>query len=43
MWYVPMNNTSKLTLELRDIVDNGVNSVDIWDFDYPSFYEGDEK
>lgn len=33
----------KLTLELRDIVDNGENSVDIWEFDYPSFYEGQAK
>lgn len=35
-----MYNTTKLTLELRDLVENG---VDIWDFDYPSFYQGEEK
>ena len=35
-----MYNTTKLTVELRDIVKSG---TDIWDFDYPSFYEGDEK
>ena len=28
------------TLELRDIVKSGVN---IWDFDYPSYYKGDQK
>lgn len=40
MWNTPMYDTTKLTLELRDLVDNG---VDIWDFDYPSYYKGDEK
>lgn len=43
MWTTPMYNTTKMTLELREIVDNGENSVDIWAFDYPSFYTGDEK
>lgn len=43
MWQTTLYDTSKLTLELRDIVDNGENSVDIWNFDYPSFYKGDEK
>lgn len=43
MWKTTLYETSRLTLELRDIVDNGDNSVDIWDFDYPSFYEGAEK
>lgn len=43
MWETTLYKTSKLTLELREIVDNGENSVDIWDFDYPSFYTGDEK
>lgn len=43
MWTVTLYETSRLTLELRDIVDNGDNSVDIWDFEYPSFYEGEEK
>lgn len=40
MWNVTMNDTTKLTLELRDLVENG---VDIWNFEYPSFYTGDEK
>ena len=32
--------TSRVTLELREIVENG---VDIWAFEYPSFYTGAEK
>lgn len=40
MFHPSMYNTTKLTVELRDIVESG---TDIWDFDYPSFYEGDEK
>ena len=43
MWMTTMNETSRLTLELRDIVDNGENSVDIWNFDYPSYYKDEEK
>lgn len=43
MWMTTLYETSKLTVELCDIVDNGDNSVDIWDFDYPSFYKGAEK
>lgn len=43
MWEPALYNTTKLTLELRDIVDNGENSVDIWAFDYPSYYKGEEK
>lgn len=35
----PYSNT-KVTVELRELVENGVN---IWDFDYPSYYEGDAK
>jgi hypothetical protein len=31
---------TKVTVELREIVESGVN---IWGFDYPSFYEGDAK
>ncbi len=31
---------TKVTVELRELVENGVN---IWDFDYPSYYEGDAK
>lgn len=33
-------STSKTTVELRDLVNNG---VDIWAFDYPSYYKGDAK
>lgn len=40
MWNSTMNNTTKLTVELRDVVESGTN---IWDFDYPSYYEGDKK
>lgn len=40
MWTAPMYDTNKLTVELREIVDSG---VDIWDFDYPSYYEGSER
>lgn len=43
MWQTTLYDTSRLTLELRDIVDNGNNSVDIWDFEYDSFYEGEQK
>lgn len=39
-WKATMYNTTKVTIELRDVVENG---VDIWNFDYPSFYQGDEK
>lgn len=35
-------DNSKVTIELRDIV-TGDNPVDIWAFDYPSYYKGDEK
>lgn len=40
MWITSMYNTSKTTLELRQIVDNSVN---LWDFDYPSYYTGLDK
>lgn len=40
MWNTPMYSTSKLTVELREIVESGVN---VWDFEYPSFYSGDDK
>ena len=33
-------DNTKQTVELRSIVESGVN---IWDFDYPSFYQGEEK
>lgn len=35
----PYSNT-KETVELRELINNGVN---IWDFEYPSYYEGDAK
>ena len=35
-----MWDTTKLTVELRELVENG---IDIWDFDYPSYYEGEAK
>lgn len=31
---------SKLTVELRELVESGVK---IWDFDYPSYYQGEAK
>ena len=40
MWKTPLFDTSKLTVELREIVESG---VDIWAFDYPSFYKDKEK
>lgn len=40
MWNTTLYDTTKLTVELRELIDNGVN---LWDFDYPSFYTGDEK
>lgn len=40
MWKTTTYNTTKLTVELREIVESG---VDIWDFDYPSYYKGTEK
>lgn len=40
MWKTTLENTSKLTLELRDVIAGGVK---LWDFEYPSFYEGVEK
>lgn len=43
MWQTTLYDTTRLTIELRDIVDNGDNSVDIWNFDYDSFYEGEAK
>lgn len=34
------NRLTKETLELRDLIENG---VDIWNFEYPSYYKGEEK
>lgn len=36
----PPESNTKVTLELRELIENGVN---IWDFEYPSFYQGDAK
>lgn len=35
-----MRTTTALTAELRELVDNG---VDLWNFEYPSYYEGELK
>lgn len=44
MWYPTTYGITKTTIELRDIVENSLeNSQNIWDFEYPSFYEGAEK
>ena len=40
MWKTTLYNTSKLTMELREVIAGGVN---LWDFDYPSYYQGEEK
>jgi hypothetical protein len=40
MWQTPLYSTTKLTLELREIIENG---IDIFDFDYDGFYEGEAK
>ncbi len=37
---IPETRTTKLTVELRELVKNG---VDPWAFDYPSYYTGEEK
>ena len=39
MYDAPRTNT-KITVELRELIESGVK---LWDFDYPSYYEGDEK
>ena len=33
-------SNSRVTAELREILDAGVK---LWDFDYPSYYKGEEK
>lgn len=41
MWITPkMYDTTKLTVELREIIEAG---VDIWNFEYPCFFEGEAK
>lgn len=42
---LPYSNT-RVTLELRDLInslDENGQPFNLWDFDYPSFYEGDAK
>lgn len=39
-------SNSKVTMELREVLatkDENGNPFNLWDFDYPSYYEGDEK
>ena len=33
-------DNGKVTLELRDIIEAG---IDIWNFEYPSFYQGEDN
>lgn len=33
-------DNTKVTVELRELIESGIK---VWDFDYPSFYEGSEK
>ena len=40
MWKTPLFDTTRLTVELGEIVDAG---VDVWSFDYPSYYKDDAK
>lgn len=40
MWKSPLFDTTRLTVELGEIVEAGVN---VWDFEYPSYYKGDDK
>lgn len=40
MWKTTLESTSKLTLELREVIAGG---VDLWDFDYPSYYKDAQK
>lgn len=40
MWKTALESTSKLTLELREVIAGG---VDLWDFEYPSYYKDAQK
>lgn len=40
MWKTTLESTSKLTLELREVIAAG---VDLWDFEYPSYYKDVHK
>lgn len=40
-WMNPTTyDTTRVTVELGDLIESGLT---LWDFEYPSFYEGDEK
>lgn len=39
-WNRPPISNSKVTVELRELVESGVR---VWAFDYPSYYKGDDK
>ena len=40
MWKSTLYDTTKVTIELRELVENGVK---LFDFEYPSYYKGAEK
>ena len=40
MWTSSLYNTTRLTVELGEIIESGVN---VWDFEYPSYYKDDAK
>ncbi len=40
MWNSPLYNTTKLTVELRELIESGVK---LWDFEYPSYYKDEQK
>ena len=39
MWISRTYDTTKLTVELRNVLE----CVDLWDFDYPTYYKGEQK
>lgn len=41
MWDAPLYSTTKVTLELRDIINNGENSIDIWGDNLPCLFHTD--
>lgn len=40
MWKASTYNTTKVTIELGQLIKDGVK---LWDFDYPSYYKGEAK
>lgn len=40
MWSSPLYSTTKLTVGLREIIENG---IDIWDFEYDGYYKDEAK